>query len=180
MNYNYFMKSVCILSSDKNETVNKILAELNDYKVFVSDNAKDVQNEHPDLVAIFNYKGFIDDEIFDKCKVIKIHESLLPSFDTDTPIKDAYKSGVKVTGVTVFYLLKEMKQGSIIAQYPIIIDSYTHYNQLLQEFNELEINLYPLVIKSVLEDKVFDIVELLSPCSIGNKCSGQCGNCGHN
>jgi hypothetical protein len=54
-----------------------------------------------------------------------------------------------------------------------LIDCYTNYSQLEYELIELEKKMYPLVIKSILEDKVFDIVDMLSASS-----SHACGGCG--
>ena len=84
-------------------------------------------------------------------------------------------SGVKVTGVTVYMYTNDTNK--ILAQYPVMIDAYTHYDELEIEIKQLETRLYPLVIKSMLEDRVFDIVELLAPTK-EHSCSG-CSGCCH-
>ncbi|MCD8377512.1 MAG: hypothetical protein LUB59_01850, partial [Candidatus Gastranaerophilales bacterium] len=139
----------------------------------ISDN-KDLRaffNENRfDLTAISDYDGEIPQDIIAGGNFINLHSSLLPSFPEKTAVKDAYLAGVKVTGVTVY----NMNTGIILAQYPVLIDNFTHYDQLEDELNELGSKLFPIVIKSILDDRIFDIVEYLS---MGNNhCCGR-GKC---
>lgn len=132
-------------------------------------------SENYDLIALFHSTKILSHEFVSGNNVINIHKSLLPAFDTENPVKDAYLAGVKVTGVTVFQYKNNDKK--ILAQYPVLLDNYTHYDDLENELKEIELKLYPLVIKSILEDKIFDIVELLSPSNHGCSGCGGCGNC---
>lgn len=173
------MKSVCVVSSQNHPVLLSICKRLDNICV---DNIEDISeldtNKKYDLVVLIENSGKIDKEILKKYTVINIHPSLLPAFEGQNPLKEAFLYGVKVTGVTVYKLTPNSKK-IILAQYPVIIDNYTHFDQLSAEIIKLEAELYPLVIKSVLEDKVFDIVELLSQsgnCQ-KNKCSGHCKNC---
>ena len=163
------MKNLCILTNNIS-SAEKLKQHLSDYNIKVTDNPKDADNDF--LTALYDYSGNLDDETIEKNKVINIHSSLLPAFDTETPIKDAYLYGAKVTGVTVYEVKAGMTQGKILAQYPVIIDNYTHYDDLAEEIEKLSTTLYPLVIKSIMEDKVFDIVELLAPPKLH-----ACGSC---
>ena len=100
-------------------------------------------------------------------------------FANNTAIKDAYLAGVKVTGITICELNNNNTFGRIITQYPILIDNYTHYDQLEEQINELEEKLLPPVVKSILEDKIFDIVDFLNDTPEHNcgGCGGSCSNC---
>lgn len=170
--------------------------EPNNYKIFVSGSFRDdiidsvksvlpntdvvfgdvLPDDEYDITVIINNDGYdfeITDDYIANHKVIRVHPSLLPAFNTSTPIKDAFISGVKVTGVTVHRVENNDMSGLILSQYPVMIDSYTGYQQLADEIIKLEAQLLPYVLKSVLEDKIFDIVDFLN----GNK-THNCGGCG--
>ena len=98
---------------------------------------------------------------------INIHASLLPAFDTENPILDAFMYGAKVTGVTV-----HRADGKIITQYPLLIGNLTHYDELEGKITEIEKKIYPIVIEKVLNDEVFDFDDLWS----GGGCQG-CKGC---
>lgn len=98
---------------------------------------------------------------------INIHASLLPAFDTENPILDAFMYGAKVTGVTV-----HRADGKIITQYPLLIGNLTHYDELEEKITEIEKKIYPIVIEKVLNDEVFDFDDLWS----GGGCQG-CKGC---
>lgn len=160
------MKKICLVSTRSDLT--EIIKNKFD-GVTVSD--KFPVDADYNLIVLTDYFSEIEAE---GKNIIRSHLSLLPVFNTSTPVKDAYLSGVKVTGVTVHRVENNDLTGLILAQYPVIIDSYTNYSQLEEELYSLENELLPLVIKSVLDDKVFDITELIAS---GHKCGG-CGNCG--
>lgn len=98
---------------------------------------------------------------------INIHASLLPAFDNENPVLDAFMHGVKVTGVTVHHA-----DGKIITQYPLLIGNLTHFDELEGKITEIEKKIYPIVIEKVLNDEVFDFDDLFG----GTGCGG-CGGC---
>lgn len=60
-----------------------------------------------------------------KDRIVNIHPALLPSFPGRHGIEDAWRAGVKVTGVTVHLVDELMDHGRILAQVPVRIrDSY--------------------------------------------------------
>jgi len=99
---------------------------------------------------------------------IKIHYSLLPAFDCEEPIKEAFLSGVKVSGVTIY----RDSDKKIIAQYPVLITNSMHYDDFEKEILKTGGILYNKVIESIEKDIVFDFDSLFS-----NKCN-SCSNCG--
>lgn len=165
------MKKLCLVNPVNFPS--SFFETLTNVDITVVSSIEEVSEMH-DLIALFHNTKTLPQEFLNKNTVINVHQSLLPAFDTETPVKDAYLYGVKVTGVTVVQYKNNDKK--ILAQYPVLIDNYTHYDDLENELKEIESKLYPLVIKSVLEDKIFDIVELLSPTT--NQCGG-CGGCGN-
>jgi len=115
-------------------------------------------------------------------QVINLHPALLPAFKGNEAVKETFLSGVKVGGVTIHNVEKDNFYGKIIAQYPVLIGLTTNFSDYLQEIEVVSQKLYPVVIESIINDKVFDFHELFNtgcasgkPCS--NKCSG-CSNCG--
>ena len=101
---------------------------------------------------------------------IKLHYSLLPAFNCEDPIKEAFLSGVKVSGVTVF----RVSDGKILAQYPVLIDNSVHFYDFEREIKKTGEFLYKKVIESIQNDKVFDFSDLFGVSS----CRG-CGKCSH-
>lgn len=134
-----------------------------------------------DLVALAGYMQILPENVLDVMgRVINIHPSLLPSFKGKDAIQQAFLAGVKVSGVTVHYVDKDVDGGKIIAQYPVFIDNTMHLDEFEEEIHVIEHKLYPIVIEKVLEDKVFDFQDLMrgkcgDSCGSSNKdCGGKC------
>lgn len=105
-------------------------------------------------------------------KIIKTHPSLLPAFDSETAIKDSFLAGVKVSGITVSYA-----DGKIIAQFPVLIDYNTDFEDFEANIRKTEKMLYPLVLKSIFDNKPFSFSDIMGN-SQHEGCSGNCGSCG--
>lgn len=90
--------------------------------------------------------------------VLKSHLSLLPSFDSKEPVKDAFLYGVKVTGVTVFYTLPQ----KIIAQYPVFIYNDAHFDELECELRYIEQTFFPEVIEKIIKNEPFESRKILN------------------
>ena len=141
----------------------------------VSDTDNDVFKLNKfDLVIVNSSVNKIDKKIFKENKVIRLHPSLLPAFDINEPVKSAFLAGVKVSGVTVCTIDKEGRNEKIIAQFPVLIDYDTHFDEFEENIKKTENMLYPLVINSVLENKPFSF-----GCVMGGGCSGNCDGCSH-
>ena len=102
---------------------------------------------------------------------IKIHYSLLPAFDCKNPIKEAFLSGVRVSGVTII----RTSDNKILAQYPVLITNSTHYDEFESEMIKTGKILYDKVIECIEKDKVFDIEDLFS-----KRCCQGCSGCKNN
>lgn len=130
-----------------------------------------------DLVALCDYRQYVQSEALDCCKFISIHGSLLPSFKGPDAINRAFTSGVKVSGVTVHWVNEDVDSGTIIAQYPVLIENLMHFDEYEENIYKLEGMLYPIVIDKILKDEVFDFSDFLtSSGGCGNSCGG-CGGC---
>lgn len=129
-----------------------------------------------DLIALTDYKPELTSEIISLGKFINVHPSLLPAFKGHDAISRAFDDGVKVSGVTVHYVSEDVDECKILAQYPVLIDNLTHFDEFKEHIYRLEELLYPIVLDKVLKDEVFDFQDLLSPHSCGGSC-GECGGC---
>lgn len=71
-----------------------------------------------DLICLAGYMRIVGDELLNmyEGKIINTHPSLLPSFKGKDAIEQAMEYGVKVYGITIHYVNKDLDGGSIIAQ----------------------------------------------------------------
>lgn len=154
----------------------------NEYLPF-EDNLKYFTENKFDLVALAGYLRILPDEVLAEMgKVVNVHPSLLPAFKgSKTAIQDAFLRGVKVSGVTIHFVNSDIDGGQILAQYPVFINSDMHFDEFAAEIHQAEHKLYPIVIEKLLDDKVFDFVDLMRGSKgCGGDCSGGgCGSCGH-
>jgi len=132
-----------------------------------------------DLYVLAGYMRVLPQNVLDLGTFINIHPSLLPAFKGKDAIKQAYKHGVKVTGVTVHYVSKEVDGGKIIAQTPVMIEEDMNFAELEEKIHEVEHQFYPLIIESLLYDKIVDFLPQKSGCNCKSGDKGCGGKCGH-
>lgn len=135
-----------------------------------------------DLIALAGYMKILPEKVLNEMgQVINIHPSILPAFKGSTnAIKEAFLTGVKVSGITIHEVTSDVDGGKIIAQYPVLIENLMHYDEFEAEIHKTEHKLYPVVIEKILEDKVFDFSDLLKSSCSGGGCSSGCGGgCNH-
>lgn len=101
--------------------------------------------------------------------IINTHFSLLPSFDNENPVEEAFLTGVKVTGLSIYY----PKTNKILAQYPVFITNDKYVDDIEQELVYIEQILYPKVIEKILNNEQFEVKDLMK-----KNCSGNCSSCG--
>ncbi len=72
----------------------------------------------PDLIILARYMQILSPEIIAafRAKIINIHPSLLPHFPGANPYRQAFESGVRVTGCTAHFVTEELDKGPIILQ----------------------------------------------------------------
>lgn len=105
-----------------------------------------------DFIALAGYMRLIGNVLlttYDNL-IVNIHPSLLPSFPGLNAIDNAYNHGVKVTGVTIHYIDKEMDNGKIIAQKAINITNEMTIDDVEKEIHEIEHLLYKKVLEEIL------------------------------
>ncbi len=73
---------------------------------------------HPDLIVLARYMQILPEEIVSRFayRIINIHPSLLPHFPGANPYRQAFESGVRVTGCTAHFITNALDEGPIILQ----------------------------------------------------------------
>mgnify|MGYP001272528002 CR=1 FL=1 len=82
--------------------------------------------------------------------IINVHPSLLPKYKGMNAIKQAIDDCAEYTGVTVHYVDEGMDSGFIIKQDSIKINENETVQSLTNRLQEIEHNMYPETIKSIL------------------------------
>ena len=90
-------------------------------------------------------------------RIINIHPSLLPAFPGAHPVRDTLAYGVKISGVSVFFIDEGVDAGPIIAQAPVPVFDDDDEESLLKRIHIEEHKLYPQVVRWYAEGKL-DIV----------------------
>ncbi|CUA80734.1 phosphoribosylglycinamide formyltransferase [Anoxybacillus suryakundensis] len=114
-----------------------------------------LQQKEIDWIVLAGYMRLIGSTLLQAYpnKIINIHPSLLPAFPGKDAIGQAYRYGVKVTGVTVHYVDEGMDTGPIIAQRALYIDDGEPLESVERRIHEIEHTLYPQVIQQLLMGK---------------------------
>ncbi len=73
---------------------------------------------NPDLIVLARYMQILPAAMTQhyQWKIINIHPSLLPHFPGANPYRQAFDSGVRVTGCTAHFVTQDLDQGPIILQ----------------------------------------------------------------
>lgn len=113
-----------------------------------------LKEEKIDLVCLAGYMKIVDETLLNayEGKMINIHPALLPSFKGAHGIMDAYNYGVKIMGVTIHYVSKEVDGGKIIAQDCFHLNGET-LDEAEAKIHEIEHVLFPKTLKLLLEEK---------------------------
>lgn len=139
----------------------------------------DYFSEHKfDLYAMAGYMRILSKEVLELGTFINIHPALLPAFKGVDAIKQAYDYGSKITGVTIHYVSEKVDSGEIIAQSPVQIELGMNLKELEESIHEEEHGLYPMVIESLLYEKIIEFQASKSKCSSGGCDNGGCSGCG--
>lgn len=86
--------------------------------------------------------------------IVNIHPSLLPSFPGVDAIGQAFRSRVKITGVTVHYIDEGIDTGPIIAQEAVTVLPEDTLADLQTKIQAVEHELYPRVINQLISRQV--------------------------
>jgi len=80
-------------------------------------------------------------------KILNIHPALLPAFRGAHAIRDAFRHGSKVTGVTVHFVTPELDSGPIILQEPVTRTEKDTLATLEAKIHKVEHRLYAKAVR---------------------------------
>lgn len=136
-------------------------------------NLAEINPDTFDIILLTDYQKEIPYKL--EGKFFNIHPSLLPAFSEKNAILKAYKSGVKISGITIIDPIKN----NIIAQYPVFISNLAHFDEFKDEMIKTATELAISVVEALLSGQIFDFKLKKAECVNGQACNGKCGGCKH-
>ena len=115
-----------------------------------------LQEEDIGLIVLAGFMRILSDFFVDEYRgrILNIHPALLPSFKGAHGIKDAFESGVKVTGVTVHFVTKELDAGPIILQRSLKVEENDTLDTVEEKIHGIEHKLYPEAVRLFVQGKL--------------------------
>lgn len=109
-----------------------------------------------DLIVLAGFMRILSKDFVQRYKwrIMNIHPALLPSFKGAKAIEDAFKYGVKVTGVTVHFVDEKIDHGPIVLQSPVKIEEMDTFKTLEAKIHRTEHKLLPFAIRLFLEGRL--------------------------
>jgi phosphoribosylglycinamide formyltransferase-1 len=109
-----------------------------------------------ELVVLAGFMRLLSDHFVDEYnnRILNIHPALLPSFKGTHGIKDAFEYGVKVTGVTVHFVNKELDAGPVILQEGVRIEEDDTLDTLEEKIHKTEHKLYPEAVRLFVQGRL--------------------------
>jgi phosphoribosylglycinamide formyltransferase-1 len=98
-----------------------------------------------ELVVLAGYMQLLDDDFLTAFpnRVVNVHPSLLPAFPGLRAVEQALEHGVKVFGVTVFFVDGGIDTGPIILQRAVELPQARNAEEVLEHLHEVEHVLLP-------------------------------------
>jgi len=117
---------------------------------------KTLKTNKIELVVLAGFMRILSALFIDEYKgrVLNIHPALLPSFKGAEGIKDALAGGVKITGVTVHFVEKEIDSGPVILQRSVRIEENDTFSSLEEKIHAAEHEIYPTAIRLFVEGRL--------------------------
>jgi phosphoribosylglycinamide formyltransferase 1 len=108
-----------------------------------------------DLIALAGFMRLLSPKFVRRYRrrIMNIHPSLLPAFKGAWAIRDAYRAGAAVTGVTVHFVDEQVDHGPVIIQQQVRIGPRDTQSSLEKKIHYLEHKLYPCAIKLFISGK---------------------------
>lgn len=110
-----------------------------------------LKKDRVDLIILAGFMRILSPYLVGRYKnrILNIHPALLPAFKGGQAIKDAYRYGVKVIGVTVHFVDEKVDHGPIIEQKAVAVSGLESMGELEAKIHKIEHEVYPEVIARV-------------------------------
>jgi len=117
---------------------------------------RDIEKGRIDWIVLAGYMKILSPEFVSRFpgRIVNIHPSLLPAFPGKDAIGQAWRYGVKVTGVTVHLVDEKVDHGPILAQEAIPIEKGETVESLESRIHETEHRLYWKTLRDLFDGKI--------------------------
>jgi phosphoribosylglycinamide formyltransferase 1 len=117
---------------------------------------KELESKNIGLICLAGYMRLLSPGFVRKYagKIINIHPALLPAFKGSRAIEDAFKYGVKISGVTVHFVTEDVDSGPIILQEAVRIEESDSRESFEEKIHIAEHRLYTRAIKLFVENRL--------------------------
>ena len=145
------------LASAKDLNINTFAFSPKSYtskKDFELEIVKKLKENNVELIILAGYMRLIGETLLKEYpnRILNIHPSYLPNYKGKDAIGQALEDNATSTGVTVHYVDEGMDTGTIIEQVEVPINKNEGRAPLEERVHKIEHQLYPRVIKKVLEE----------------------------
>jgi len=113
-----------------------------------------VDARRPDLVVLAGFMRILSGDFVRRWPTLNVHPSLLPAFPGAHAVEDALAHGVKVTGVTVHFVVEEVDAGPIVAQEALDVHPDDTPETLHERMKAVEHRLLPDAIALFCADRL--------------------------
>jgi phosphoribosylglycinamide formyltransferase-1 len=147
------------LERAKKSGIKSVLFEKKDFssrEVFDKAVIAELDKAGIEFIVLAGYLRILSDGFIDKYRgrILNVHPALLPSFKGLNGIKDAFNYGVKLTGVTVHFVDRELDAGPVIFQGAVEIEANDTLDTLETKVHKKEHELYPRAVRLFVEGRL--------------------------
>lgn len=115
-----------------------------------------ISSYNVDYIVLAGFMKILSNDFVSKYKyrIINIHPSLLPAFKGKDAIKNAFNCRVKITGITIHFIVSEVDSGPIIMQKALKVKTSDNMETLEHKIHALEHKTYPIVLDLLANEKI--------------------------
>lgn len=113
-----------------------------------------VGDRDPDLVVLAGFMRILSGDFVRRWPTLNVHPSLLPAFPGAHAVADAIAHGVKLTGVTVHFVVEEVDAGPIVAQAPVPVEPGDTDESLHERIKAVEHQVLPAAVALFCADRL--------------------------
>ena len=113
-----------------------------------------VADRAPDLVVLAGFMRILSGAFVSRWPILNVHPSVLPAFPGAHAVDDALAYGVKLTGVSVHFVVEEVDAGPIVAQESVAVQPGDTADTLHERLKAIEHRLLPEAVALFCSDRL--------------------------